>query len=211
MKWFEDGERVSLPDDFYSSRNIVDKMIGYLDEADPNQPFFAYLSFQALHLPVQAPREFIDKYDGVFDRGWDVLRKERLERAIELGLVPPGTRLSPVAHNHRPWDSLDPDEQKYWARVMQVSAGMMEAADMHLGRLLDHLSAQDELDNTLVIVASDNGPEYNTLGKTAPFGMRAVERIWMAIEGWDVAYDNLGNGRPLPRQLEDHEDTGTLR
>lgn len=62
VKWFEDGERISLPADFYSSRNIVDKMIEYVDEADPNQPFFGFLSFQAVHIPVQAPREFIDRY-----------------------------------------------------------------------------------------------------------------------------------------------------
>ena len=67
IRWFEDGERVSLPEDFCPSRNIVDKMIEYVDEADPGAPFFGYLSFQAIHVPLQVPREYIDKYDGVFD------------------------------------------------------------------------------------------------------------------------------------------------
>jgi arylsulfatase/uncharacterized sulfatase len=192
VKWFEDGERVSLPADFYSSRNIVDKMIEYVHAADPTRPFFAFLSFQAVHIPVQAPREFVDRYDGVFDRGWDVLREERLQRSIELGLVPPGTRLAAGPYNRRPWDDLSEEDQAYWAQAMQVNAGMMEAADFHLGRLLDHLQVIDRLDNTVVIVTSDNGPEYNTLGKTSAPAGRAFERLWMSIEGWDVDYENLG-------------------
>jgi arylsulfatase A-like enzyme len=168
VKWFEDGKRVSLPEDFYSSRNIVDKMLEYLDEADPDKPFFGYLAFQAIHIPVQVPREYIDKYNGVFDRGWDAMREERLQRAIELGIVPRGARLSDKAHDSRSWDALDVMEKAYWSRVMQVNAGMMEAADFHLGRLLDHLQTRGQLDNTIVVVTSDNGPEYNTLGKDIP-------------------------------------------
>ncbi|MDX2093066.1 MAG: arylsulfatase [Kofleriaceae bacterium] len=197
VKWFEDGKRISLPADFYSSRNIVDKMIQYVDGADPEKPFFGYLAFQAIHVPVQVPREYVDKYDGVFDRGWDVMRAERLQKAIELGLVPRGTRLSPPAYNHRKWNDLSTDEQKYWARAMQVSAGMMEAADHHLGRLLDHLKAKGILDNTIVIVASDNGPDYNTVGKTAKGALLHIERAWMLVEGWNVDRDNLGQRESL--------------
>ena len=192
VKWFEDGERVNLPADFYSSQAIVDKMIQYVDEAAAGQPFFGYLSFQALHIPLQVPQEYVDKYDGVFDRGWDVMREERLQRAIDLGLVPHNTRLADGAHGHRPWTSLSEREKAYWSRSMQVNAGMMEAADFHLGRLLDHLRAKGVLDDTLVIVTSDNGPEHNTIGKTAPPARLAFERLWMAVEGWDVDYDNLG-------------------
>ena len=192
VKWFEDGQRVSLPAEFYSSRNIVDKMIEYVDGADPSKPFFGYLAFQAVHIPVQAPREFVDKYDGVFDRGWEVLRKERLKRAIELGLVPEGTRLAAGPYNGRDWDALSKEDRAYWARAMQVNAGMMEAADFHLGRLLDRLEAKGQLDNTVVIVTSDNGPEYNTLGRSSALASRAFEQLWMALEGWDTSYENLG-------------------
>lgn len=192
VSWFEDGERTSLPDDFYSSRDIVDRMIEYVDDVDSSKPFFGYLSFQAVHIPVQVPKEFVDRYDGVFDEGWEDLRRERLQRAIELGLVPEGSKLGDRPYNARDWDSLDNDDRRYWSRVMQVNAGMMEAADFHLGRLLDHLKVSGRLGDTVVIVASDNGPEYNTLGKTSAPAVRAVERIWMAIEGWDVDYDNLG-------------------
>ncbi|MEO0678905.1 MAG: sulfatase-like hydrolase/transferase [Pseudomonadota bacterium] len=192
MKWFEDGEHVPLPEDFYSSRNIVDKMMDYVDAADPDAPFFGFLSFQAIHIPLQVSRAYIDKYDGVFDLGWDVMREERRRRAIELGLVPETTRLSDGAWNDRRWDDLSAEEQRYWARAMQVNAGMMEAADAHLGRLLDHLEAQGRLENTIVVVTSDNGPEFNTLGKTSTQPLLAIEQAWMSLVGWDTDYDNLG-------------------
>ncbi|MEL6206297.1 MAG: arylsulfatase [Pseudomonadota bacterium] len=192
VKWFEDGERVALPEDFYSSRNIVDKMIDYVDRADPNKPFFGFVSFLAVHLPVQAPIEYIDGYNGVFDRGWDVMRAERLERAIELGLVAETAKLAPPPESSRAWETLSADEKAFWARSMQVNAGMMEAADFHLGRLLEHLEAKGALDNTIVIVTSDNGPEYNTIGLTSPPALRAFERAWMTYEGWDTDYENLG-------------------
>jgi arylsulfatase A-like enzyme len=192
VKWFEDGRRVDLPTDFYSSRNIVDKMIEYMDDADAARPVFAYLSFQAVHIPVQVPSDYIDRYNGVFDRGWEVMREERRQRAIGLGLVPATTRLSEGAYNDRDWDALPEEEKAYWARAMQTNAGMMEAADYHLGRLLDHLEATGRLDNTLIVITSDNGPEYNTLGKTSRGGSLAFEKAWLAIEGWDTTLENLG-------------------
>ena len=93
VSWFEDGKPVTLPDDYYSSRSLVDKLIEYVDARDASKPFFGFLSLQAVHIPVQAPTSFIDGYDGVFDAGWDVLREEKLQRAIELGLVPATTKL----------------------------------------------------------------------------------------------------------------------
>lgn len=192
VKWFEDGERVELPEDFYSSRSIVDKMIQYVDEADPAKPFFGYLAFQAIHIPIQVPQEYVDRYNGVFDRGWDVMRKERLEKAKDLGLINEAARLAEAPNNARRWSDLSREQKAYWARAMQVNAGMMEAADFHLGRLLDHLDTNDQLDNTVVVVTSDNGPEYNSLGKTSPPVTRAFEHLWMTMEGWDVAYETLG-------------------
>lgn len=192
VKWYQDGERTTLPEDFYSSKSIVDTMMHYVGEADPDRPFFGYLSFQAVHMPVQVSPEFIEKYNGVFDQGWEVMRQKRLERAIQLGLVPASTRLSEGAYNRRPWDQLSTDEKAYWSRVMQVNAGMMESADYHLGRLIDYLDSSGRLDNTIIVVTSDNGPEFNTIGKTSKPAVRSFEKFWMAIEGWDVTYENLG-------------------
>jgi arylsulfatase/uncharacterized sulfatase len=190
VKWFEDGAPITLPDDYYSSRSLVDKMIEYIDAGDPRQPFFAFLSLQAVHIPVQAPMPYIDSYNGVFDAGWDVMREARLQRATEIGLVPPTTQLAPAPETHRAWDDLTAEEKALAAREMQVNAGMMEAADYHIGRLLAHLEATGELDNTLVIVTSDNGAE-SAVTEFEGFQNLVLDGFkW--IEGLDTSPQNLG-------------------
>ena len=195
VEWFEDGRPVTLPADYYSSRTLVDKMIEYVDAGDPDRPFFGYLSLQAAHMPIQVPVEYADRYDGVFDRGWDVMREERLRRSIALGLVPPTTQLAPAPAAHRAWDDLTPRQQTVSAREMQVNAGMMEAADHHIGRLLDHLQATGRLDDTIVVVLSDNGAES---GQTSMAGLAnlALDAVkW--IEGFDTSFENLGQPRSV--------------
>ena len=190
VDWFEDGKPITLPKDFYSSRNLVDKMIGYIDQGDAAKPFFAFLSLQAVHIPVQAPASFINAYDGVFDKGWDAMRAERHQRAIKLGLVPATTKLAPPTSTHRPWGSLSAEEQALAAREMQVNAGMMTAADFHIGRLLDHLAKAGKLENTIVVITSDNGAES---ARTDLPGLAnlALDGIKL-IEGFDTSPENLG-------------------
>ena len=190
VDWFEDGKPVTLPEDFYSSRNLVDKLIGYIDQGDAAKPFFAFLSLQAIHIPVQAPLPFINAYDGVFDRGWDVMRAERHQRAVKLGLVPETTRLAAAPAAHRAWDSLSAKERAVAAREMQVNAGMVTAADFHIGRLLEHLGDAGKLDNTIVVITSDNGAES---GRTDIPGLANL--AWQGInliEGFDTSPENLG-------------------
>ncbi|PKG96195.1 arylsulfatase [Paraglaciecola sp. MB-3u-78] len=195
-KWFEDGEPTTLPDDFYSSRNLVDKLIGYIDDAESEQPFFAYLPFMAIHMPLQVPKEYIDKYNGVFDQGWDVVAKQRLEKAIELELVPGGTKLAKSLKTNRKWDQLTEAEKVYWARAMQVNAGMLEAADFHLGRLLSQLEAKGKLENTIVIVTSDNGPEGSTVGFDK--GLQGIAfSAWMSMHDWSTEYEDMGGRNGL--------------
>ncbi|MEL6103024.1 MAG: arylsulfatase [Pseudomonadota bacterium] len=191
VSWYEDGQPIRLPADFYSSRNLVDQMIRYLDEGDADQPFFGFLSFQAIHIPVQAPAEFIDRYDGVFDAGWDVMREERWQRTMDLGLVPATTTLGPVPEDHRAWGDLTPEEQAIAAREMQVNAGMTEAADFHIGRLLDHLETTGQLDNTIVVVTSDNGPDSGVTTLQDPLQNLLVTGIHR-LEGIDTSPENLG-------------------
>ena len=191
VPWYEDGEPVRLPEDFYSSRNLVDQMIRYIDKGDADQPFFGFLALQAVHIPVQAPGEFIDRYDGVFDAGWDVMRKERWQRTIELGLVPPTTTLAPVHEDHRAWDDLSAQEKADAARAMQVNAGMKEAADFHIGRLLDHLEQSGQLENTIVVVTSDNGAESAVIGLENPVVNLLLSGIHR-IEGLDTSPENMG-------------------
>ena len=87
VDWFEDGKPITLPKDHYSSRSLVDKMVEYIDGGDPAKPFFAFLSLQAVHIPVQASKANIDAYNGVFDAGWDKMRQQRLQQAIKAGAV----------------------------------------------------------------------------------------------------------------------------
>lgn len=193
--WYEDGKPVKLPEDYYSSRSLVDKMISYIDSSDPKTPFFAFLPLQAVHIPVQAPKPYIDSYNGVFDAGWDVMRKARLQRAIKLGLVPATTKLAPVPKTHRAWDDLTADEKAVSAREMQVNAGMMTAADEHVGRLLAHLDAAGKLDNTLVIITSDNGAE------AAVTKFKGLQNVLVRgielIEGFETSPDNMGQVNSL--------------
>ena len=195
VEWFEDGKPITLPQDYYSSRSLVDKMIEYVDAGDPQRPFFGYVALQAAHMPIQVPVEYVDRYNGVFDRGWDVMREERLGRAIERGLVPPTTTLKPAPEVHRAWNDLTPRERALATREMQVNAGMMEAADEHIGRLLDHLKAKGQLDNTIVMVLSDNGAEsgQSRISGVANLVLDGVK----LIEGFDTSYENLGQRRSV--------------
>ena len=90
--WYADGSAHMLPDDFYSSKYFIDKTIEFIaSNAEDDEPFFAYIPFQAVHMPVQAPREFSDKYAGVYDEGWTVMREKRRLAAEEAGVIPKGT------------------------------------------------------------------------------------------------------------------------
>lgn len=157
--WYADGEEHQLPDDFYSSQYFVDKAIEFIDQnrAD-GRPFFTYIGFQAVHIPLQAPKPFVEKYHTTYDLGWAPIRQQRLERAIELGLVPASTRLVDMSTTES-WVQLSHEERAYYARRMAVYAGMLEAMDFHVGRLVSHLKRVGEYDNTVFVFLSDNGPE----------------------------------------------------
>jgi len=154
--WFEDGKPARLPEDFYSSQFIVDKMMEYLTGRDRTKPFFSYLAFQAIHIPVQAPSEFTDNYQGVYAAGWDTLRKQRISKAQQLGLMPPDASPPEPHPTLRKWQELSEDEQHHYEKSMMVNAGMLEAMDHHIGRLLDYLEREAVLSNTVFIITSDN-------------------------------------------------------
>ncbi|MFT5575044.1 MAG: arylsulfatase A-like enzyme [Candidatus Pseudothioglobus sp.] len=186
--WYADGEEYQLPEDFYSSRFLVDKTIEFIDSnIEDGQPFFAYLPFQAVHIPVQAPQEFIDRYMGVYDGGWDALREQRRARAMELGIIPADSgigRMSTTAD----WSALDADQRRYQAKRMAVYAAMVEAMDYHLGRLVDYLKARGEYDNTIIIFTSDNGAEASGPEDHDSFAGRRGP----AALGYHTDYERLG-------------------
>jgi arylsulfatase A-like enzyme len=185
--WFEDGKPANMPKAFYSSELLVDRMIEYMDGApDMSTPFFAYVAFQAVHIPVQAPREFTARYEGQFDEGWTKLREARWQRAKTLGLIPQDAPLAALPETMRKWENLTADEKQIYAKAMAVYSGMIEAMDHHIGRLVEHVKAKGELDNTIFIVTSDNGPEPSD--PVHATGMN----IWMALNGYHWNVDTLG-------------------
>lgn len=185
--WYEDGKEIELPEDFYSSRNLVDKMIEFLEEAPSDgHPFFSFLSFQAIHIPVQAPKEFVDKYRGVYESGWDELRNKRFEKAKALGLVPAEANLGEMLPSLQKWDNLSAEDKQMKANGMAVNAAMLEAMDFHIGRYMEYLEQRGELDNTVFIITSDNGPEGSDAVQVAGMG------LWMQSVGYHRDNDRLG-------------------
>ena len=124
----------------------------------PDRPFFLYFATGGTHSPHQAPQRWIDKYRGRFDAGWDRMREEVFQRQRRLGIVPENARLSPRPEGIPAWESLSGDQQRLYARMMEVFAGYLEYTDSEVGRLLDTLDALKVRDNTLVVyVVGDNG------------------------------------------------------
>jgi arylsulfatase/uncharacterized sulfatase len=184
--WFEDGKPAQLPQDFYSSRFIVDRMIQYLDSDHRQGPFFAYLAFQAVHIPVQAPREYTQHYLNTYDSGWDAVREARWQRVQALGLIPQGAPIAPMNARLHPWSSLSTDDRALFSRSMAVYAGMLEAMDANIGRFMDYLRAHNLADNTIFVVTSDNGPEPSDPIRENGFMQ------WMQIHGYTRQISNLG-------------------
>jgi len=188
--WYQDGKEIDLPEDFYSSRNLVDEMIQFMDEeSQPDDPFFAFLSFQAIHIPVQAPKEYTEKYIDTYEQGWDVIRKKRFEKAKRLGLIPDHARLGHKLDELKNWNDLSIEEQKFMAKAMAVNAGMLEAMDHHIGRYIEYLEKNGKFENTVFIITSDNGPEASSTGD-----VKSME-YWMKYVGYHRDYERLGEKR----------------
>ncbi len=169
VDWFENGQPAVMPKDYYSSAYFVDRMLEYLRaDAATGKPFFAYLGFQANHVPVQAPQAFIDKYKGRYKDGWTALRQARRDRAAALGLVPSGTALVTMSTT-QDWTKLNAKDRRLAEREMEVYAAMAEAMDFHVGRLVAHLKQTGEFDNTVFVFLSDNGAEGSDYHEAQPW------------------------------------------
>ena len=159
-----DGEKILPPEDYYSSITFTDKMIEFVDQAQQaGDPFFAFLSYTAPHYPMQAPQEYIERYEGVYEAGYEAIRQARLQRIDQLGLFDQPLTPWPVPELTA-WESLDDDSRTHEVRRMQVYAAMVELMDEQIGRMLNHLETTGQLENTLVIFSSDNGADGTTGG-----------------------------------------------
>ena len=145
---------------YHLSADLVDRSIQFIADAkqiDPDKPFYLHLCFGATHAPHHAPKEWADKYAGQFDDGWDAYREKVFARQKELGIVPADAELSRHDPDVPDWGSLPEPARKLFSRMMEVFAGFLSHTDHQLGRLLEFLRARGELDNTIVMVISDNG------------------------------------------------------
>ncbi|MGI9623691.1 MAG: arylsulfatase [Acidimicrobiales bacterium] len=151
----------------------------------PDKPFFMYMSYGATHAPHHVPKEWIDKYSGEFDKGWDVVRTETLEKQLAAGIVPEGTELTPRPPGVEAWDDLTDDQRTVGARLMEAYAGFAEHTDVHTGRLIDALEELEILDDTLVIyIAGDNGA-------SAEGGLDGAFNETMALNGVPETVDDI--------------------
>ena len=145
---------------YHLSEDLVDQAIGMVrsqKSAIPEKPFFLYLAFGATHAPHQAPQSYVDKYRGRFDAGWDVVRQQWYERQKELGIIPADTELAPRNPGVEPWDTLPDMQKKLALKLQEAYAAFLDHTDVQIGRLTSFLAQIGELDNTLIVLMSDNG------------------------------------------------------
>jgi len=195
---FENHNRVPRSTDpkYHISHDLADHAIAWVQrekEIDPARPFFMYVAPSATHSPHMAPKEWIDKFKGQFDGGWDDYRVATLERQKKLGVVPPDTRLTPRPASLQAWSSLNADQKRLYARMMEIFAGFGAQIDFEMGRVLDAVAALPDADNTMVIyILGDNGAsaEGGPDGTTNEIsGFNAVLENW---QGNLTHIDELG-------------------
>jgi arylsulfatase len=191
-----------LPDDGYHLNvDLADRAIEFIKDAHvnaPEKPFFLYYATGAGHAPHHVEPEWIEPYRGRFDDGWEAYREAVLARQIEMGIVPPDTELSRHDPDVSEWASLSDDERKMYARQMETYAGFLTQTDHHFGRIIDYVEQIGELDNTLVIVVSDNGPSSEG-GVHGTFNeMLFFNQAPETIEDNMVHYDDWGGIDTFP-------------
>jgi arylsulfatase A-like enzyme len=212
---FDGVTPVELPNDpnYHLMTDMTDKAVAWIKyekALTPNKPFFVYFAPGAVHAPHHVPKEWIAKWKGKFDMGWDKLREETLARQIKLGVVPAGTKLAPKPAAIKDWDKLSADEKRLFTHQVEVYAAYLDYTDHEIGRMLKAVEATGQADNTLVFyIAGDNGTSaeggpngmfsemtyFNGVQETVPDMLKVLGK-WGGPEtyphmaaGWAVALD----------------------
>lgn len=176
---------------YHLSEDLVDRAIGMIHDSvsvRPDRPYFLYLAFGATHAPHQAPPEYLEKYRGRFDEGWDVARERWFARQVERGLVPPGTELAPRNPGVEAWDEMPEVHRRLAARMQEAFAAFLDHTDAQLGRLLDDLERLGRIENTLIVFLSDNGASQ----EGGPFGvMHEMKFFNFLLETPEEAIDRV--------------------
>ncbi|RYD24427.1 MAG: arylsulfatase [Verrucomicrobiaceae bacterium] len=184
---------------YYTTDAFTDHAIGFIKGTQ--KPFFLYLAYTAPHWPMQAHEEDIVKYRGKYKAGWDVLRKERYDRQVKMGLIDPKSKLSPRDPQVPAWDSLSPEKQDEMDLRMAIYAAMVDRMDQNVGKLVASLKEQKRFDNTLILFLADNGAcaENGVLGN---FNIRDVEE---RNSKWNISYGTAwANLSATPFRLYKH-------
>ena len=189
----------SPQDGYHVTDDLVDHAIEFVNDlnySNPERPFFMYFAPGAMHAPHQVPRDYVEKYKGFYDEGWDIVRERYFKRQIEMGIIPENTVLPPRNPGVKPWSSLTKNQQKFVCRLQETWAGFLNHTDDQIGRLIDHLNLLQKLDDTVVVLTADNG----TSQAGGPYGVMSVGTApgrGATNDGVTVAEKR---GRPLPEE-----------
>lgn len=184
----ENGKFVEYPDGQYSSELYTKKLIDFIkldNQEKAPQPFFAVISYTSPHFPLQVPDDYLNRYEGDYDMGYDSLRVLRFIALKEAGMIPQDAILPPRPVNITPWDSLSDDKKKSESRKMELYAAMVDNLDYHVGQLIQFLKLEDLFDNTVIIYMSDNGAAGND------FYNESWSRDFLRSR-YDSSYENMG-------------------
>jgi len=189
--------KVPRPDNGTYSNDMYTNIM--LDKIKSHQgdgkPLFIYLSFQASHSPFQAPQEFIKKYDGVYNVGYDKIREQRFEKQKQLGIWPQDMKLPNRLPQSPAWDSLTADDKTFKVGVLQAHAGMIENMDYNIGKVIQYLKDTGQYDNTLIMFTSDNGSSEPTEMKNlTSVGVEEANKFYA---GFNNTVPNIGNANSL--------------
>jgi arylsulfatase len=180
-----DGKPFKVPSDYYLTEMLADQAVGFLQDhfsANNRAPFFLYHAVAAPHWPLMAPEETVQSNLKTYEAGWDVIRQSRFEHLREAGLISKDWKLPPRPATVPAWESMPQKEREFEARRMAVYAAMIEEADKGLGRILELLSEKNVLENTLIIVLSDNGSDGMEARRRGEMG--APGSLWPIGVGW---------------------------
>jgi arylsulfatase len=181
--------------EYQFSQDMIDKAKQFLADqvsVTPEKPFFLYVAFSAVHSPHQAPQKYIDMYDGVYDKGWEKIRQERFERQRAMGVIPANAQLTPRDVTVQEWDSLSDKEKKLFVKFQQTYAGYLSYADAQVGQLTQYLKSIGQLDNTMIVMISDNGATPSGEKNGTDYDLKAFRQIFPTTEKLIPLTDKIG-------------------
>jgi arylsulfatase A-like enzyme len=193
--WYADGQPTTLPANYYASKTRFDKMIGFINKdngSDSNAPFFTYVAFQAVHIPVQRPKEFTDRYSENYTDSCNELRQHKDSGTVDAGVTQTNLTLENM-HTTADWATLTDAAKHYKAKSVAVYVSMIDAIYFHIVRLINHLKAIGEINNTLLVFTSDNSATPSDLFDTddLPVGTRCI-KSWRGRTSYSTQYETSG-------------------